>query len=65
MVIFSRTLRLPIRHPGAKRPELSDEAALVVLLEVVESVERGLDEVSGRMRETLTAIHAGRAARLR
>ncbi|BCY08831.1 hypothetical protein L3i22_039190 [Actinoplanes sp. L3-i22] len=35
------------------------EAALVALLEVVESIERGLDEVSGRLQQTLDATHVG------
>ncbi len=35
------------------------EAALVALLEVVESIERGLDEVSGKLRGTLNATHIG------
>ncbi|SDT74718.1 YbaB/EbfC family nucleoid-associated protein [Actinoplanes derwentensis] len=37
------------------------EAALMALLEVVESIERGLDEVSGKLRQTVEAIHTGRS----
>ncbi|WP_433790685.1 YbaB/EbfC family nucleoid-associated protein [Actinoplanes sp. CA-252034] len=39
---------------GAER-----EAALVALLQVVESIEQGLDEVSGKMQQTLNAMHTG------
>ncbi len=39
------------------------EAALVTLLEMVESIERGLDEVSGKLRQTVEAIHTGRSRR--
>ncbi|MBG0560770.1 hypothetical protein [Actinoplanes aureus] len=35
------------------------EAALAALLTVVESIEQGLDEVSGKLRQTLRATHAG------
>lgn len=42
------------RLSGAER-----EAALVALLQVVESIEQGLDEVSSRMRQTLDATHIG------
>jgi DNA-binding protein YbaB len=40
-------------------PEAEREAALVALLEVVESIERGLDEVSGKLQHTVNAIHIG------
>lgn len=42
-------------------PDDDREAALVALLEVVESIERGLDEVSGKLRQTVDAIHTGRS----
>ncbi|MEU4157791.1 YbaB/EbfC family nucleoid-associated protein [Actinoplanes sp. NPDC026670] len=38
------------------------EAALVVLLHVVESIEQGLDEVSSRMQQTLSATHTGHSS---
>jgi DNA-binding protein YbaB len=39
--------------------EAEREAALVVLLEVAESIEQGLDEVCGSLQQTLSTIHTG------
>jgi DNA-binding protein YbaB len=44
---------------SAALPEAEREAALVALLEVVESIEQGLDEVTSRLEQTLSATHAG------
>jgi DNA-binding protein YbaB len=37
-------------------------AALYELLELAENIERGIDEVSGKLQATLTATHAGQSA---
>jgi DNA-binding protein YbaB len=44
---------------SAPLSEAEREAALVALLEVVESIEQGIDEVSGRLQRTLNATHVG------
>ncbi|MBW6440016.1 YbaB/EbfC family nucleoid-associated protein [Actinoplanes hulinensis] len=40
-------------------PSAEREIALVALLEVVESIEQGLDEVTGRLDQTLSATQTG------
>ncbi|GGN96437.1 hypothetical protein GCM10010112_87680 [Actinoplanes lobatus] len=44
---------------SARLSDAEREAALVALLEVVESMERGLDEVFGKLDQTLGATHVG------
>lgn len=46
---------------SATLPVAEREAALVALLEVVESIEQGLDEVTSRLDQTLSTTHTGRS----
>lgn len=52
-----------LREAATARMSSADgRAALLELLAMAEAVERGLDEVSARLRSTLDAVHTGRSA---